>query len=283
MTRETWTWALAVAAVIAAALAAYRFFELRRDKSSLEARLERIVAVKNHTEVFCTELAAKRPLVLLALGQSNAANHGDLKNSAAEPVILISEGKCILAADPLPGGTGEGGSIWQRLPALLRPLLKDPRPVVLSVLAVEATTIDDWTTPQSPLRKRLATHVESMNKLGLTPNLILWQQGEADALRGTSSSEYSAGLARLATVLKEAMTDAPILLARSTLCRSSQNVAVRKAIEETVANSRRLRLGPDTDTLSGKLLRNGCHLTNEGLDGAARMWATSIVMNLAAQ
>lgn len=193
-------------------------------------------------------------------------------------MTLVTEGKCIKASDPLPGGTGTGSSIWQRLPALLS-TQKDSRPIVLSVMAVDATSIADWTAARSPLGARLTAHVTTMRQLGLAPDLVLWQQGEADARSGTGSGDYAAGLARLAAMLGEAGSNAPIILARSTVCLSGPNAAIRGAIESTVSRDRRFRLGPDTDTLSAETFREGCHLTSEGLESAAKMWAATIIGN----
>ena len=274
MSRRTLSCALlAIAAMAAAAL--YQWGTQRRHGAPLSARLEQIVAPGKHAQIPCSEVAAARPLVLLALGQSNAGNHGAPSARAAAPVTLIAEGKCLTAADPLPGGTGTGGSIWQRLPAMLS-TTKDTRPIVLSVLAVDATSIADWTEAQSPLRKRLAAHVTAMQRMGLGPDMVLWQQGEADARGGTSAADYAAGLGRLAAALSEAGGNAPIVLARSTICQSAPNSAIRNAIEASVANDRRFRLGPDTDTLSSDAFRMGCHLTADGLDSAAKMWAATI-------
>jgi len=274
MSRRTLSCALLAVAVMAAA-ALYQWVAHHPHGAPLNARLAQIVAPGKHAQIPCAELAATRPLVLLALGQSNAGNHGAPSARAAAPVTLIAEGKCLTAADPLPGATGTGGSIWQRLPALLSAPL-DARPVVLSVLAVDATSIADWTEAQSPLRERLAAQVAAMHRLGLAPALVLWQQGEADARDGTSEADYAAGLGRLAAALSEAGTNAPIVLARSTICQSAPNSAIRNAIEASVANDRRFRLGPDTDTLSSDAFRTGCHLTADGLDSAAKMWAATI-------
>ena len=267
-------WSL-LAIAIMATIAAYMFIGLQRHSASLIARMEQIAPVEKHTEVPCAELAATHPLVLLALGQSNAGNHGALPRQAAEQITLIAEGKCIRATDPMPGGTGQGGSIWQPLPALLS-THKEVRPIVLSVLAIDATSIADWTDPNSPLSGRLVSHVVSMRHLGLPPDLVLWQQGEADARLGTSSEDYSAGLDRLAKILRETGVNAPIVLARSTLCQTKPNAVIRRAIEGKVSSAPRFRLGPDTDTLSGHAFRNGCHLTAKGLDSAAKMWAATI-------
>lgn len=251
-------------------------FAGRRDGNSLSARLEQIVSATGHREISCSEVAAGRPLVLLALGQSNAGNHGSPPSQAAEALTLIAEGKCIKASDPLPGATGTGGSIWQRLPAWLA-IQKYPRPVVLSIMAVDATSIADWTHARSPLARRLAAHIADMRRLGLAPDLVLWQQGEADARIGTDGNDYAAGLGRLAALLSEAGSTATIILARSTTCGSAPSATIRSAIDSTVAGDRRFRLGPDTDTLSGDTFRNGCHLTAEGIDSAAKMWAAAII------
>lgn len=246
-----------------------------RQKASLLARLEKVVPVGAQSRISCAEVAAKRPLVLLALGQSNAANHGPPPDLVDKSVILVAEGKCLETVAPLPGGTGEGDSIWPRLPELLSAQL-DGRPVVLSVLAIDATTIGDWTSHDSPLRARLASHLSSLKDLNLAPSLVLWQHGEADAHIDTTSTAYEAGLMQLLALLDVFGIHAPVLLARSTICRSSPSERIRQAIDSAVANDPRFRVGPDTDSLSGDAFRDGCHFTAKGLDSAAKMWALAI-------
>lgn len=269
---------LACSLLTIASLATFAVYSLveRRNGTSLSTRLEQIVPVAGHREISCAEVAASHPLVLLALGQSNAGNHGAPPSHTTTPLTLIAERKCIMASDPLPGGTGTGGSIWQRLPAELA-MEKYARPVVLSVIAVDATSIGDWTDPHSPLGKRLVAHVAAMRRLGLAPDLMLWQQGEADARIGTAANDYANGLSRLAATLSEAGSTTPIILARSTVCRSAPNTSLRSAIESIVASDRRFRLGPDIDSLSSETFRNGCHLTSKGLDSAAKLWAAAII------
>lgn len=55
------------------------------------------------------------------------------------------------------------------------------------------------------------------------------------------------------------------------------NTALRSAIESIATKDRRFRLGPDSDTLSSGTFRNGCHLTSDGLDSAAKLWAAAII------
>jgi len=251
-----------------------------RKDLSLEQRVAQIRHVGVLPEISCAELAKNRPLVLLALGQSNAGNHGSGSIPAGGPINLIADGKCVRSSDPLPGATGRGNSIWSRLPGLLVERMGN-RQIVLSVLAVDATSIADWTDPQGPLNSLLAERIASMRHLGLPPSLILWQQGEADARDGTTESDYMAGLMKLGAIVDEAGACVPIILARSTACKSVQGTNIRNAMAKIASKGSRFRLGPDTDTLSGDNYRTGCHLKTAGLESAARMWASSILGELA--
>jgi Carbohydrate esterase, sialic acid-specific acetylesterase len=257
--------ALVIGVVIGVAFGATRYRAHRADQR-LAAQMAQIEPGTSAQRLGCDALAAGHPLVLLALGQSLAGNHSE-PSLPREPVHLFYDGHCLIAQDPLPGGTGRGGSIWPLLAALLQ------RPVVISVLAVDATSIDEWTRPSSPLRHRLATHIAAMRGENLAPSLVLWQQGEADARGGTSAKSYRAGLAMLNSILSTAGSAAPILLARSTVCRSAPSAAIRRAVQEQVEADGRFRLGPDTDALVGPGERiDGCHLSGAGLRQAARLW-----------
>ncbi|MES2047748.1 MAG: sialate O-acetylesterase [Pseudomonadota bacterium] len=246
------------------------------EKTKLSLKLEKIIQVDSEATLSCAKLAAQKPLVILALGQSNAANHGARGIDTDVPVALIAGGKCIMAVDPLPGATGLGGSIWYRLPRHFAEL-EPRRAIVMAVLAVDATSINEWTNQKSLLRERLSQQLKSMQTLGLAPRFILWQQGEADAIAGTSREDYSAGLDQLAGILDQEKIAAPIVLARSTVCRTEPNPAIRAAIEEKVVSNPRFKLGPDTDYDIHEGLRvKKCHFSTEGLDRAAQLWADTI-------
>lgn len=252
----------------------------RQKFASLDARIHDTVPIQGHQEVSCPEIAKQRPLVLLALGQSNAANHGEPGLEPSGTVLVFAEGKCVISAAPLPGGTGRGGSIWQYLPSHLVPAIGS-RPVVLSVIGVDATTIDEWTSEGSPLKAMLSRRIASMQSSGLAPHLILWQQGEADAQRGTDAAAYSAQLDKLEAALAGAGASAQILLARSTVCRSPPNSPVRAAIDSKTIFHKTFRAGPDTDALSGPQFRtDGCHFTKVGMIASARLWASFVALNL---
>lgn len=251
---------------------AYRFYW---PHNGIDTRLLSIVAARPEQRVDCAALVRAKPLVLLALGQSNAGNHGAYAQSEDAPIALVAGVDCLLADDPLPGATGTGGSIWRHLPGALAGDLAG-RKVLISVLAVDATSIGDWTRPGSRLALRLMEQIQALKQLELLPDYVLWQQGEADARNGTVAAEYQRGLASLAAMLDQAGVRAPLILARSTVCRSLPNEAIRAAIEQTVASMPgKFVLGPDTDQLQGDSLRSdGCHLSQAGLKQAAAQWAT---------
>ncbi|MDO8285232.1 MAG: sialate O-acetylesterase [Rhodoferax sp.] len=245
-------------------------------RSALHTRIDQLVQIGNRPVMECDRIAAQRPIVILALGQSNAANLGAPAPSGDPPITLTADGKCFMAVDPLPGSSGDGGSIWYRLAHRLSALGLQ-RPIVISAMGVDATSIDDWTATQSPLRERLVRQLKSMQAAGLAPELILWQQGEADARAATTEQVYSVGLDKLALILEQAGSQAPVFLARSTVCRSEPNAPVRAAIEAKALGNGRFRIGPDTDTLVGDdLRRDGCHFSGQGLDRAAQLWAVTL-------
>lgn len=262
-----------IAALLLAAASGYRLYQ---SHSPLGAKLASIVAPGDSQVVDCTALVKQQPLVLLVLGQSNAGNHGTLVQTGDEPVAMLAGNTCVLANDPLPGATGTGGSIWRHLPAVLSPQFAG-RKVLLSIVAVDATTIDDWTLPDSPLAKRLARQLNALQQRGLQADFVLWQQGEADARINTSTEAYLNGLRRLAAALAHEGTRVPVLLARSTVCRSPPNANIRQAVERATSAGIIFAPGPDTDLLLGEgFRRDGCHFNDRGLKEAARAWVTML-------
>jgi lysophospholipase L1-like esterase len=212
------------------------------------------------------------------LGQSNAANHGELATTT-EPRPAVTawfQGRCYRISGPFPGGTEKGGAIWSWLPTELASQGVD-RPVVIAVLAVGATSVSDWTTPGGPLPRRLRETASDLIRSGQRPNLVLWQQGEADALNRTTAEEYLAGLRALARELAEAGITAPVLLGKSTICQGAPYEPVRDAINAAILTAP-FAAGAETDQLTGRTYRSdGCHFTAHGQRTAARAWAQAIL------
>ena len=271
---------IALIAVAAAGLWARQLQRSQQALLSLENRLSMIMAAPAGSTAPCATVAPAGALVVLALGQSNAANHGVLETGSPRIALLSAEG-CTWATDPLPGATGQGGSVWSRLPTALAKRRGLP-PVLLSVLAVDATSVADWTRSESPLRARLQQHLGQMARWGYPPELVLWYQGEADAHLNTPASQYRLGLQALAGALRTAAgSPRKILLAHSTVCHSEASAALSGAINQLVASDPRFGQGPDLDHgLQRNQRYDGCHLSGAGLARAAELWADAVQIAL---
>lgn len=245
---------------------------------SLFTRLQERVAPGPSAPQACRH-PERRQLVILALGQSNAGNHGaetDPEPRDEAPTVTVFDGTaCRRSADPLPGGTGRHRSIWSRLEDQFK-RRGTPVEVVVALLAVDSTSIDDWTRSGSPLAEELSRLLSALSRHPLRPDVVLWQQGESDARQGTSSSDYEARFDRLLTQLRHAGIDAPVLLARSTRCRNQGPRAVHQAQDRLVQRHAGVLMGPDIDALAGPLRHLDCHLTAAGLDAAASAWVEAI-------
>lgn len=221
--------------------------------------------------------ADQAALRLLILGQSNAANHGAPAENDGRPTLdLWTPQGCVQATDPLPGGSGSGGSIWSHLPDALRALGRQHR-LSLAVIAVDASSIADWSDAKGPLGRHLQQRLQALHAAGWQPDLVLWQQGEADTRKGTAQAEYQQSFERLRLSLREQGIAAPMLLARSTLCGGRRSEPVRAAITDLQRLHTDLLAGPDTDQLDAAATRFGaCHFSQAGLAQAAGLWARTI-------
>lgn len=219
----------------------------------------------------CEAMKQEKPFFVLILGQSNAGNHGEsAPYSDGNAVSLVNHGKCFLAADPLPGATGRGGSIWSRLPALLY-----PKRIAISLLAVESTLVRQWVAP-GYLSWELKHELEALKRIGVVVDLVIWQQGEADAREGTTSAAYREDFLILRSVLRAHGVEAPVMVALSTRCKAFSGDAVRQALSDLVGERNDVWMGPDTDKLLGDTRIDDCHFSIKGLDEAAKLWANVI-------
>jgi len=270
--------AVAIAATLALVAAGVLFVAAWRTERALQVRLEQRIPFPTSRARPCPAAGTKR-LVILVLGQSNAGNHGaeeQLSPPASSPTVLVSNGRdCVLSGDPLPGATGRHRSVWTALASSLRSQGYS-RELVFMPLAVESTTISDWTRLSSPLRATLERLLADSVAAGNRPDLIVWQQGEADAQKGTTADAYAQGLAALASIVQG--TGAPVIVALSTRCgHDGPSAAIRSAIVATASARPDIRIGPDTDALGGPMRNHDCHFSASGLTEAADLWARALV------
>jgi peptidoglycan/LPS O-acetylase OafA/YrhL len=212
--------------------------------------------------------------VILVLGQSNAASHAAPIPPVGGPLMRVfAEGRCVLAADPLPGTTGGGSSLWSAVQEDWS--AADPQVRLLwAPLAVGATAIARWTGPD-PVHERLVAHLQALRAAGLRVDRVVWQQGESDARDGTDAGDYLRALHALRTLLDAHGVSAPMHVARSTFCRGAGTGAIGRALERHEASLAAARIlpGPDTDALRDDTdRRDACHFTDAGRRRAARLW-----------
>lgn len=241
----------------------------------LKQQLAKIERRQPGAEIPCAPPGARRPMVLLVLGQSNAANHGTSAAPSVAAIPVFFRGRCFLAREPLPGGSGEGASLWPLVAANFGGQLNG-RSLLFAQLAVESTTIADWTR-SGPLRDALHAEIVALARAGLAVDLVLWQQGEADAKAHTGTEAYRQGLAELRRWLDAGGVRAPVVVALSTWCPGSDGSQVRDSIRQFAHSGKHFMVGPDTDALQGAMRSGGCHFSAAGLEAAAADWASACV------
>ena len=225
-------------------------------------------------------VACEADRVILVFGQSLAANSGEGPHTSVGDVrnLNIHDGRCYRARDPLLGPGGEEGSIWSRLGDRL------PGSTLFVPIAIGGGSINRWS--EGDLRKRLARALELAR-----PTAIVWMQGQADARAGAAYAErrpaaferegdgwtmkaeaYIAEFGEIHEAIRK-RSDAPIYVAVSTKCGNAGSDAIRAAQREIPRRFAGVRQGPDLDALPPAALRDGCHLSAQGLEMAAELWA----------
>lgn len=228
-----------------------------------------------HREVDCGALPRKNLLVVLVLGQSNAANHGETRAMPREPIYSFFGGRCFAASDPLPGASGQGGSVWTRLaPTLLQPGAVDA--VLLVPWAAGSTSIRAWNQhPQ--LVEGLGEVLRKLKLAGFEVGMVLWHQGEMESFKGTTGEAYQAAFAQWLSRLRGHGVAAPVWVAQATRCQQQENASVKAAQQRLPDQLQGVRAGPDLDRLFDPMNRyDGCHFSEAGLEAAAQAWRASI-------
>ncbi len=224
-----------------------------------------------HMPLDCAAVLRRKPMVLLLLGQSNAANHVQQRAVAGPGVFAWHEGQCYAAIDPLPGASGYGGSLWTRM----APMAIDSGQydsVLLVPLAMSLTSIAQWARHPA-LTQTLQSAMSGLRRGGHAVTHVVWYQGEAESFKNTSAQDYRAAFAKVHERLRQGGVQAPIWVAQATLCQARSNPAVRAEQARLPALFAGVRAGPDMDALFGPEHRfDGCHFNAGGAQRAADEW-----------
>ena len=119
----------------------------------------------------CNDGGPLRPLVIVTLGQSNAANHGRGLYAPKHRVdnFNLYDGKCYKAVEPLLGPTGQGGNFATRLADMLIERQLADR-VVLAPIAMGGTTVEQW-AHEGLFNRRIAASIRRLYDAGLSAGL----------------------------------------------------------------------------------------------------------------
>ena len=219
------------------------------------------------------------PSVFLIIGQSNGGNHGETKHAAQRLVFNFNpfDGLCYRACDPLLGATGDGGSPWCMLGDAL---IADgfAQSILLCPLSVGGATVGEW-APGGTYHHRMIYGIERLREAGFRPCYVLWHQGEADALYGTSADAYAKAFRALARSLRDLDIRAPIYVATASYFAvpegyGASQAIIRRAQQSLISLEDLILPGPDTDSIRDRF--DGCHMGSTGLQEHAQMWQTSL-------
>jgi hypothetical protein len=245
--------------------------------------------------------------VFVVAGQSNSSNHGSPRQQTVTGMVAsFGGGKWILANDPQPGGSGDGGSF---MPAFGDAMYKKfGVPIGIASVGVGATSVRQWLPKGARMNQRptidayvkavgpsqwestgqlfdgLIRRIESLGPHGC--RAVLWHQGESDA--GQARSGYPASVQISGDQYRQFMEklirasqscagrEIPWFVAQATY-HSEQDPAdeeFRRA-QRSLWDSKIALEGPDTDAMR-KEYRDGVHFNAKGLQAHGRLWAEKV-------
>lgn len=245
--------------------------------------------------------------VFVVAGQSNSANHGEVKQTTATKRVANFDGKrWQLANDPQPGASGGGGSF---IPALGDAIsTRFDVPVGFIACGIGATSVREWLPEGSsflnpPTIERrvqknsdgswqcngdafanLVSRMKSLGKSGF--RAVLWHQGESDANQRDAARTLPGSLYReyltkvIKTSRREIGREVPWFVAQVSyhVPGDEESPDIRDAQAALWRDGTALQ-GPDSDALKGDLReRNGqgIHFSEKGLHEHGLAWANKV-------
>ncbi len=266
-----------------------KLFASEEDPFNLNERVFSLVgnnSVSGKSQVYPRINPYEKTGVFIVAGQSNAANTGEIAytpvNASKVDNVDILTGGTYAAADPLLGCSnsvsGTIGNLFTRVADKLITAGKYQR-VILIPVALGGSSVSQWDTILYP-RLNIASKRALAQNSPITA--VLWQHGEADNTLATTQASYTGSFNSMRTKLEAPLLAAPWFLAKSTYTVATTSASVRAAVTALV-NGSTLRLGPDTDTLTGTTVNrqaDDTHFKAAGAEAAAILWRDVLVSAL---
>lgn len=238
----------------------------------------RLISYPNKLEIPCPAQTSNTA-VILAIGQSNSANHAEKRNRNyyRNKAINYFDGKCFSASSPLLGASGEEGEYISMIADKLV-ASKTYEQVVIIAAGIGGSPISRWQR-YGDLNEELVAILKEASKQ-FTVTHILWHQGERDFGDNTTKRVYADSFKSMLETIKP-FTNAPVFMAVSTKCGEKTPWWPDNTVAETqrdLVDNRTVYLGADIDTLMSLADRRGdfCHLSTSGQEKAANAFFYSI-------
>jgi hypothetical protein len=251
-----------------------RLVPYHRANGEVEDAYDRLVAYRGKQEIECPP-QTDRTLVLLIIGQSNAANSTGQRQPARDHVVNYFAGKCYIASSPLLGTTSIGGEPWTLLGAkLITAGIADQ--VILVPSAMSGTSIVQW-QDGAKLNLMLRSVLSGLSgHYKITQ--IIWHQGEWDYGTNMTKAQYAEKFMSLVKSIRAERVDAPIYVSVASRCELTD---VPWTASNPIADAQRslpnaeagILQGVDTDALIDPSDRmDDCHFGASGQEKFANAW-----------
>ena len=258
------------------------FFPAEEPTPSLQQQAERLRRLSDwpgKSDVGCPP-QHETTAVLLIIGQSNAANASGQRYRSQHGPALINffQGRCVIAGSPLLGSSGNEGESWTLLGDKLIASGRYQQ-VVLIPAAVGASEVARW-APGGDINALLSNELDIVHRHYRITH-VLWHQGEADYLQGTSGADYRRAFKGLLETLRHKGVDAPVFVSVATKCGLARDWQpgnpVATAQRSLWDSATGVFPGVDTDSLLTETDRyDDCHFAGSGQEKFADAWLDAI-------
>ncbi|MFF0919899.1 sialate O-acetylesterase [Rhizobium leguminosarum] len=242
---------------------------------------ERLIGDESKTLVACPP-QTDRTAVLLILGQSNAANYGGQRHRSnyGTRVVNAFDKRCFIAASPLLGSTNTRGEYWTLLGnSLIASGQNDS--VILAPLAYSGSEVARWAAG-GDFNPVLVDTVKQLQDSDYRITNVLWVQGEADLVMGTTAKAYQERFMSMVDTLRQHGVEAPVYISIASKCLEPSNGGFKEHIPDNAIVRAQLALaksghgireGVNSDALLDADDRyDDCHFGGTGGEKASRAW-----------
>ena len=149
--------------------------------------------------------------------------------------------------------------------------------IVLVTHAISGTTVKEWLENTFDMFDYSVGQLRALSRAGLSVDVVLWHQGEADSAGSTGRETYAKALSALIARYRSQVTSAPWIVAIASRLGNETNVDVRAAQRQVIAADPKIHEGPDVDAIWGPFNRyDGVHLNANGALQVADAWLKAI-------